>query len=118
MIHTLKTYFKKGLYGLLVLVMGNLFLFGNIGGTPTQITSAQGRESVQATQQQKTDEKLLEFREKAEVITRLAYFILWPVLVIAGWAMDNSMVYGEIFGFDSVLRTVRNLTKNIANFAL
>jgi hypothetical protein len=96
--------------------MGNLFLFGNIGGTPTQITSA--AETTQATQQQKTDEKLLEFREKAEVITRLAYFILWPVLVIAGWAMDNSMVYGEIFGFDSVLRTVRNLTKNIANFAL
>jgi hypothetical protein len=41
-----------------------------------------------------------------------------PLLVVAGYAMDNSMVYGSVFGFDVALRNIWNLTKNIANFLL
>jgi hypothetical protein len=32
--------------------------------------------------------------------------------------MDNSLVYGEVFGFDTALWDIWNITKNLANFAL
>lgn len=49
---------------------------------------------------------------------QLLYMILWPLLVLAGTAMDNSLVYGEFFGLDRPLWIIWNMSKNFANFAL
>jgi len=38
--------------------------------------------------------------------------------MLSGLALDNTMVYGEIFHMDAPLRQFRNLCKNFANFAL
>ncbi|GHV25391.1 hypothetical protein FACS1894176_03760 [Bacteroidia bacterium] len=111
----LKTYFKRGLYALLVLFMGNLFLFGNIG--EGQSAWAQGNTPTQSTQQRLT-EKLTDRTVYAATFNKILYILIRPLLVVAGWAMDNGMIYGEFFGFDSALWTIWNLTKNIANFAL
>jgi hypothetical protein len=42
-------------------------------------------------------QKMSVFYEYAHSISSLAYLILRPILIVAGFAMDNSMVYGEIF---------------------
>ena len=48
----------------------------------------------------------------------LLYLITLPVLVIAGKAMDNSMVYGEFINLDKPLFMLRNLSRTFANFAI
>jgi hypothetical protein len=53
-----------------------------------------------------------------ESFLKVVYVILRPALFIAGLAMDNSLVYGEIFGLDSALFKFWQIMKNFANFAL
>ena len=52
------------------------------------------------------------------VIMNAIYIFLWPLLMIAGQALDNNFVYGEFIGLDAPLRTMWNITKNLANFTL
>jgi hypothetical protein len=49
---------------------------------------------------------------------KLMYIIIWPMLFLAGIALDNSMVYGSFFHMDAPLWAFWNMTKNFANFAL
>jgi hypothetical protein len=51
-------------------------------------------------------------------LLNLLYLITLPVLVIAGKAMDNSMVYGEFINLDAPLWMLRNLSRTFANFAI
>lgn len=53
-----------------------------------------------------------------ESFLKVVYVILWPALFIAGLAMDNSLVYGEIFWLDNALFKFWQIMKNFANFAL
>lgn len=41
-----------------------------------------------------------------------------PLLVVAGMAMDNSLVLGQVFHLDRPLRQFRRIMTNFANFAL
>jgi hypothetical protein len=51
-------------------------------------------------------------------LLNLLYLITLPVLVIAGKAMDNSMVYGEFINLDKPLYMLWNLCRTFANFAI
>lgn len=53
-----------------------------------------------------------------ESFLKVVYVLLWPALFIAGLAMDNSLVYGEIFWLDNALFKFWQIMKNFANFAL
>jgi hypothetical protein len=53
-----------------------------------------------------------------ESFVKVMYVILWPALFIAGIAMDNTLIYGEIFGIDKALFQFWQIMKNFANFAL
>ena len=53
-----------------------------------------------------------------EWFLKVIYVLLWPLLWIAWLAMDNSLVYGEIFGLDTALFKFWSIMKNFANFAL
>lgn len=53
-----------------------------------------------------------------QALLQVIYVILWPLLYIAGIALDNTLVYGEFINLDSVLWRIRTITKNLANFAL
>jgi len=46
------------------------------------------------------------------------YLLIRPALALAGFALDNSMVYGSLFGLDAPLFLIWNIIKNIANFIL
>lgn len=63
-------------------------------------------------------ENLIEMNTLLEVLGNIAYIIVRPLVSLAGIAMDNQMVYGSFMFLDAPLRKLRNLVKNLANFAL
>ncbi len=52
------------------------------------------------------------------VFLKVIYVIMRPLLVVAGMAMDNSLVLGQVFHLDRPLRQFRRIMTNFANFAL
>lgn len=59
-----------------------------------------------------------DFRKLADYFLKITYVILWPLIMLSGLALDNTMVYGELFHMDAPLRQFWNLCKNFANFGL
>ncbi len=53
-----------------------------------------------------------------ESVLKIIYMLLWPLLFIAGLAIDNSMIYWEVFWLDQPLWQFWNIMKNFANFSL
>ena len=53
-----------------------------------------------------------------DTFLKIIYLLLWPVLVIAGLALDNTLVFASIFHLDAPLWKFWNMMKNFANFAL
>jgi hypothetical protein len=52
------------------------------------------------------------------LVLDVIYVILWPLLIIAGWALDNTLVLGEVFHLDRALWQFWVIVRNLANFAL
>jgi hypothetical protein len=94
---------KKILYTSLSLFLGHLLLFGNIGRLGTLSTSqmvfaqAGTTTNVEGKAEEKLKEKVVTRDKYGIMLSKILYIALWPLLVIAGFAMDNSMVYGSIF---------------------
>ena len=44
--------------------------------------------------------------------------LLYPILALAGMLVNNSLVYAEVFNFDTVLRQLWNIVRNLSNYAL
>lgn len=51
-------------------------------------------------------------------VLQIIYMIFYPLIFLAGLAMDNSLVYWEVFHLDVPLWKFRNIIKNLANFTL
>lgn len=64
------------------------------------------------------EQALNEFWTFMDIVLKIIYMIIWPMLFLAGIALDNSMVYGSFFHMDAPLWSFWNITKNFANFAL
>lgn len=56
--------------------------------------------------------------ELLDLILKVIYILLWPLLVVAWRALDNTLVYGSLFHLDVPLWKFRNILKNFANFTL
>ncbi len=52
------------------------------------------------------------------VILNIIYIIIWPILVLAGTAMDNTLIYGWFINLDKPLFLLRNISRTFANFLL
>ena len=52
------------------------------------------------------------------IVLKMIYLLLWPLLVVAGLALDNTLVYASIFHLDAPLWKFWNMMKNFANFTL
>ena len=52
------------------------------------------------------------------MVSHIVYVFIRPCLVIAGIALDNSLVYGSFLHLDAALWNIWNIMKNFANFAL
>ena len=58
------------------------------------------------------------FARFLELILKVIYMFMRPLLAIAGASMDNSLIYGEVFRLDVSLWQFWQITRNFANFAL
>lgn len=73
---------------------------------------------AQWTETNEALEKKLEQIEFMDMILKVIYILMWPLLVIAWWSLDNSLVYGSLFHLDEPLWKFWNIMKNFANFTL
>ena len=67
------------------------------------------------------DAQIKQMSEVNDLFTSLSsaiYALLWPVLFVAGIALDNRLVYGWFLHLDASLWMLWNIMKNFANFAL
>lgn len=109
----IKKILKKSWILILTCLSGYIFLFGITGN---DVHAQEATTSTAWTVEFK--KKAGEWSELGEKISQVATLALWPFVTVAGIAMDNQMVYGATFGFDSALWKIRNIAKNIANFIL
>lgn len=65
-----------------------------------------------------TTYNILNISQMLSSISQFVYVLIWPVLVVAWAALDNSLIYGSFLNLDAALRNLRNIMKNFANFAL
>lgn len=78
---------------------------------------AQGAGTI-ATEGSKTDSIADALFNGMWSLLNILYMITLPVLIIAGKAMDNSMVYGEFMNLDKPLYMLWNMSRTLANFAI
>lgn len=57
-------------------------------------------------------------REILNMVLKIVYLLLRPLLVVAGLSLDNTMVYASVFHLDAPLWKFWNMMKNFANFTL
>ena len=67
---------------------------------------------------QKQEEFNIEIKSVINMLSQIVYIFLWPLLVIAWTALDNTLVYGKFLNLDAALWDIWNIMKNVANFAL
>lgn len=100
---------KKWIIIWFLCLMWNLLIGGNLVGHQ-EVYAADDKTTIQ--------DEFEKVRGLEDAVIRLSNVILRPALMVAGWAMDNSLIMWEVFWFDVALWNLRNLTKNIANFLL
>ncbi len=92
----------------------------------SQIASAQGIDEQRVKEivdekikeSQSTEQVAINFVNELNSLLKFLYTILRPLLFLAGLAVDNSLVYGEIFHFDAILIQIWNIMRDFANFSL
>lgn len=122
LIQNIKSNFKKNIFKkifwvlILLWIWTAVFSQGNVYAQVDNVGWTDQTKSESAEQQQV--DKLIDINEILDFWLKLIYALLWPVLFIAWWALDNSWVYGSFLHLDASLWSLWNIMKNFANFAL
>ncbi len=109
-------YKKKLIYGALALFIGQICFF-NLGwvGVNNAVYAVNDETPTQAWEFQ---EKAGDWLDKLSFLKKWCYILLYPILVLAGALVNNSMVYAEVFSFDAILWQLWNIMRNLANYVL
>lgn len=112
----LKTFFAQQKKRLLksVFAFFALFLILPVGNSIVQASGA----AAQHQEQQVQEKQMIERNGVLETISKAVYFLVWPLLALAGLAMDNNLVYGSFMYLDVPLWKIRNIVRNFANLTL
>lgn len=101
----------------LSLIFSSWWFFAPIGeSSQTQIGNIVL--AAESDDKETAEEKMWDMIMWANVILKMLYVLIRPLLFIAGVAVDNSVVYGSFLNMDAPLFTIWNILKNFANFAL
>ncbi len=106
---------KKILWVVFIVWCSGIFLNWFVGVSEV---NAQGAQIPELTASNATASDTSAVRHSLNVLLKLVYLLIWPLLVVAGLAMDNTLVYASIFHLDAPLRQFWNMMKNFANFTL
>ena len=74
--------------------------------------------AVDATQTLQNEIFNRNISEMIKMLSHVVYVFIWPCLVIAWSALDNSLIYGSFLHLDAALWNIWNIMKNFANFTL
>lgn len=109
----------KNILGILIIVWcSGIFLNGYVGmGEAVHAEPAQTNEKT-AADNTNSQIDTMSIWQILNMVLKIIYLLLWPLLVIAGLALDNTLVYASIFHLDAPLWQFRNMMKNFANFTL
>lgn len=111
---------KKILWFLAIFMLSGVVLQGNVGliqETHAQTANWPVQKSTATTITNSSDQSL-DTISMIDIILKMVYVLLWPLLVLAGWSLDNTLVYGSFFHLDAPLWKFWNMMKNFANFTL
>lgn len=100
----------KRLFGIFAVCGLSLAIFS------PNVCRAADNNAASALEQQETFSQNL--RSVINMVSQIVYIFIWPLLVIAWTALDNTLVYGKFLNLDAALWDIWNIMKNIANFAL
>lgn len=103
----------------MILLGSGIFLNGYVGlgdVAYAQENGAIGNISQPQPQEEQNDKMSL--AETLNILLKTMYLLLWPLLVLAGLSLDNTLVYASIFHLDAPLWKFWNMMKNFANFTL
>ena len=70
------------------------------------------------TQSATFQQRASDWLQDLSFLERGCYVLLYPILILAWALVNNSWVYAEVFQFDAVLWQLRNIVRNLANYAL
>ncbi|HCB51698.1 TPA: hypothetical protein DEP21_03950 [Patescibacteria group bacterium] len=101
----------KRILGFLIIIGISRSVFGI--QNPHNLAHAQDANTTNTT-----DSSKITFLQILDILLKIMYVILWPILVLSGLALDNSMVYGSFLHMDAPLWQFWNIIKNFSNFAL
>ena len=113
--NSIKPLFKKYYWVLPIILLGGLFF---VDSAFAQQATVAGTTPSVATQGSSTASLSDAMFNTLGSILNILYIIALPVLIIAGKAMDNSMIYGEFMNLDRALYMLWNLSRTFANFAI
>lgn len=68
--------------------------------------------------EENTQNNIRNWRNVMEFISSFIYIIIWPIIVLAGTAMDNQLIYGSFMNLDTYLWQIWQIVRNFSNFAL
>lgn len=70
------------------------------------------------SQAQAMTEQLISWNNFLQVLSSIAYIILWPLIALAGLLMDNQLIYGSFMHLDTSLWNIRQIVRTFANYTL
>lgn len=108
---------KKILWALVIVWCSGIFLNGYVGVGEVHAEGTWSISEINDEDKEATGDIMGTF-ELLDIILKLIYILLRPLLVVAGLAMDNTLVYASLFHLDAPLWKFWNMMKNFANFAL
>lgn len=109
-------YKKKLVYGALALLIGQFCFFNLWWIGLNNVVYADEPEN--STQNESFKDKASSWLEDLSFLNRWCYILLYPILILAGALVNNSLVYAEVFSFDTVLWQLWHIVRNFANYAL
>lgn len=113
-------YKKRLIYWVLALFIVQVCFFslGWIVWDNEVYAQAQNTQTNDSTQNANFQEQATEWYWTMAFAQKLVYVLIYPVLIVAGKLVDNSLVYWEVFWFDAILRKLWVIVRNLANFWL
>ena len=109
---------RRGLiYGVLASFVFGFCFFHLWGIWVENVVFAEDQQSQQ-TQTDVGQKKATEWYNALSFLNKIMYVLIYPMLLLAGKLVDNSLVYWEVLWFDAVLWQLWNIVKNLANFTL
>ena len=117
----LKSFLKIGFLSLLLVwvFLPNFSLNASIPSGASVYAQESASPTANSEQRKEdTQNNIRNWRNLMEFISSFAYIIIWPIIVLAGAAMDNQLIYGSFMNLDTYLWQIWQIVRNFSNFAL